>query len=179
MPRSARNSGGALVDSQGRSSASTWPTSRLKAPAPRTSVSPSRPTSRGRAQELIQTGSASCLPRHQEPDGHPELQQQFGLTSRPGSSWAAPTGYAAAQAGLQQGDIIVKIDGKDVASDTDLYASFGRTSRETWSPSPSTATVRSRPCRSHSESVRPSSLPWSPGPCGPPAIPAAPRISAP
>ena len=75
------------------------------------------------AQQLIQTGKAE----------HPylgvslvtvtdDLQSRFNLTRDTGVLVAdVGAGTPAADAGLQQGDVIVKIGDKDVASDVDLF----------------------------------------------------------
>jgi S1-C subfamily serine protease len=55
-------------------------------------------------------------------DVTPDLQQQYGLSQSSGALVAeVAQGSPAETAGLQQGDIIVKADGKDVTGTADLY----------------------------------------------------------
>jgi S1-C subfamily serine protease len=76
------------------------------------------------ANEIIKTGSV----RHaylgiQNQTVTEQLQQQFGLSRSSGVLVGGTgPGTPAADAGLQQGDIIVKVDTTDITNDADLYA---------------------------------------------------------
>jgi serine protease Do len=124
-PISPGNSGGALADSNGHVIGINV---AYEPPAETGAVSIGfaipAPTATSVADQLINNGSVKQAYLGIGPvDVTPQLQQQYGLSRSSGVLIAqvAP-GSPAEAAGLQQGDIIVKADGKDVTSSADLYA---------------------------------------------------------
>ncbi len=76
--------------------------------------------------EIIQTGSAThAYLGVSTQTVTPELQQQFGLSRSSGVLVADTTpGSPADDAGIQQGDIIVQIDGQDVTEASDVLSAI-------------------------------------------------------
>ena len=119
------NSGGALVDAQGRVigiNVAYLPPGQTGAQNLGFAI-PSD-LAKDVANEIIKTGSV----RHaylgiQNQTVTEQLQQQFGLSRSSGVLVGGTgPGTPAADAGLQQGDIIVKVDTTDITNDADLYA---------------------------------------------------------
>ena len=124
-PISPGNSGGALVDAEGRvigMNVAYLPPSTTGAQNIGFAIPGDTVTSV--AQQIIDTGKVShaYLGISYE-NVTPEMQQQFNL---PVSKGIAVTnvgqGTPAEKAGIQQGDIIVKVDGTDVESDATLLS---------------------------------------------------------
>jgi serine protease Do len=119
------NSGGALVDAEGRVigiNVAYLPPGQTGAQNLGFAI-PSD-LAKDVAAEIIKTGSV----RHaylgiQNQTVTEQLQQQFGLSRSSGVLVGGTgPGTPAAAAGLQQGDIIVKVGSTDITNDADLYA---------------------------------------------------------
>jgi S1-C subfamily serine protease len=119
------NSGGALVDAEGRVigiNVAYLPPGQTGAQNLGFAI-PSD-LAKDVATEIIKTGSV----RHaylgiQNQTVTEQLQQQFGLSRSSGVLVGGTgPGTPAAAAGLQQGDIIVKVGSTDITNDADLYA---------------------------------------------------------
>jgi len=118
------NSGGALVDAQGRVigiNVAYLPPGQTGAQNLGFAI-PSD-LAKDVANEIIKTGKVThAYLGIQNQTVTEQLQQQFSLSRSSGVLVAGTgPGTPAAAAGLQQGDIIVKVDGTDVSNDADLY----------------------------------------------------------
>ena len=124
-PISPGNSGGALANASGQVIGITV---AYEPPAQTGAVSIGfavpAVTATSVADQIINTGKVAQGYLGIGPlDVTPDLQQQYGLSRSTGVLIAeVAQGSPAAAAGLQQGDIIIKADGKDVTDSSSLYA---------------------------------------------------------